>query len=668
VGGPMTRYAVEHHDPKSERARRRASVVDRDQLARFRYHCVLTYREATGAQHERVAAVAAAIDGGTIPLPALVPGQRLESLHPSRLSLTRWDKRAGAPATIEALRDAARSGRPRLTWSPAMTQALETAVGAAQPLHVVVEKVREAARAEGLRSPAENTIKRAVRRLPPEFRRIAVHGPHAAKAGALRHGAVSTTMPLEWLSLDFAELPIAVRAQGKTDRLIVKPGVVLITDWFSGVIVGYALVDPSLRARTGSYVTEDVHAALCGVFYPEFAMPACVAYSGALPMGLRFDRAAMHTEVRALTDYGVQIPNLPGYAPHRNGKVEATHILVKRLVDRLVGSTQHWRVLDADALLKGTAGKKPATALDPDNLKRAEPQRWRLPCRVDDLPTFPQFAEAFDDLVHQINHEDVSEGPGGGVTTRHHRFMAHRQLDRLRPGRDGWPLLEVLTCRVESRGIRFHQIGRMAAVTRDGTELDVGASATIRLHPLWAGAFVVVDDQHEVVAPHAEWARGVNPASLAYEHNQARRAARIRVKVAQDTTMRDALGDLSAVFNQELEAVEQRGLAPDIEMPSTVPAESRTDAPVKPQATRTRQRAGSAKRTTAATDVVPITSSPIAERLQRAAMLPRVTSTPASGRPAGLTLARGPFRHATRPIPAAAVPPVFPHSTEERAG
>ncbi len=586
----MTRYAVDHHDPRSERVRQRASVVDRDAVARFRYHCTLAFREATGSMRVRVDAVAATIRSGATPVPPLAAGVSVESIIPSRVTLVRWDKKAGIPARIDALRDGARSGRPRLAWSPAMTQALETAVGSALPLSVVVEKVREAAAADGHTPPSENTIKRVYRRLPPEFRRIAVHGPHAAKSGALRHGAVSTSMPLEWLSLDFAELPMAVRAQGKTDRLIVKPGVVLITDWFSGVIVGYTLVDPSLRARTGSYVTEDVHAALCGVLYPEFAMPACVPYSGALPMGLRFDRAAMHHEVRALTDYGVQIPNLPGYTPHRNGKVESTHVLVKRLVDRLVGSTQHWRVLDADALLQGATAKKPATAWDPENLKRAEPQRWRLPCRLDDLPTFPQFAEAFDDLVHQINHEDVPEGPAGGMTTRHHRFMAHRQLDRLRAGRDGWPLLEVLTCRVEPRGIRFHQIGRMASITREGTALAVGQSATIRLHPLWSGAFVAFGDRHEVVAPHAEWARGVNPASLAYEHNQARRAARVRVQVAQDTTMREALGDVAAVVNQELEVVEQRGLVADGERSTTSAAQSRTETSTRPPATRTRQR------------------------------------------------------------------------------
>jgi hypothetical protein len=433
----------------------------------------------------------------------------------------------------------------------------------------------------------------------------------------------------------------------------------LITDWFSGVIVGYQLVDPSLRQRTGSYVTEDVHAALCGVLYPEFAMPACAAYSGAMPMGVRFDRASMHHEIRALSEYGVQIPNLPGYTPHRNGKVEAMHRVVKRLVEGLVGSTKRWRIVDTDALHRGTQTKKPATAYDASNLKRAEPERWRLPCRVDDLPTFAEFADTFDGIIAQINHEEIPEGPAGGTTTRHHRFMAHRQLDRLRAGRDGWPLLEVLTCRVEARGIRVHQIGRMAAVTREGTPLAVGQTVTLRLHPLWNGAFVVFPEHHEFVQPHADWARGLNPAMLAYEHNQARRAARTRVEAAQDATLRAALGDGPAVAMREYETVEQQGKYAD------APAASDNDAPDQPALSRSTQasapappsrakRAPAARATPTAPGPAPSAQSAqsaqsldLVERLKRAQQ-PRGTRPPGGG---AHPVARGPLRLIRRPLP-----------------
>lgn len=648
----MIRYAVDHHDPKSERLRKRESVTARDADAQFRFACVVAFREAVGTLQQRVDAVSAAIQNGLIAVPAPPPGGALADLTPSPLSLKRWDKKAGTPPSIENLRDRPRSGRPRLEWSPAMQKALEDAAGTAQPLAVVVERVQQAAKDEGRTPPSPNTVARAYRRLPPEFRRIAVHGPHAAKAGALRHGAVAATLPMEWLSLDFTELPILVRAQGKTERGFVKPGAVLITDWFSGVIVGYQLVDPSLRARTGSYVTEDVHAALCGVLYPEFSMAACAAYSGSLPMGIRFDRATMHNEVRALAAYGVQIPNLPGYTPHRNGKVEATHQVVKRLVDRLVGSTQRWRIIDAEAVLTGTA-KKPATAWDADNLKRREPERWRLPCRLEDLPSFPEFAAAFDDMIAEFNHEEVREGPAGGVTTRHHRFMAHRQPARLRAGSDGYPLLEVLTCKVESRGIRFHQIGRLAAVTREGTPFAVGQSVTVRLHPLWAGAFAVMDMHHEFVEPHQEWARRISPAALAYEHNQARRAARQRVEAAQDSAMREQLGDVAAVVNQELAEAEQRGVEPDV--PLKLVKDEPTGAvkprtPAKPSRRAARRSEQPSQTSSTSASETPSNASVVA-RIQSAAIAPRLAPrlAPPTGGP---TVRRLPSRVPVRiPVP-----------------
>ena len=120
----MSPYAVDHHDPKSERRRKQRSVVDADAVARFRFGCVQVFRAVEGTMQARVAAVADAIRSGQIPCPPRAAGAPAEDLTPSRLSLVRWDKRAGTPPTMERLRDGARSGRPRLDWTPAMEQAL----------------------------------------------------------------------------------------------------------------------------------------------------------------------------------------------------------------------------------------------------------------------------------------------------------------------------------------------------------------------------------------------------------------------------------------------------------------------------------------------------------------------------------------------------------------
>ena len=322
-----------------------------DARAARRFAWASFVRRFQGPVRQAREALIIAMQNGQVPAPPPRKGKTMEELAPSIWSVHYWRARHENDATLTALRDRPKSGRPLVVLESRLEAIfLEEVMGGltSKPakLH---ERLVEKARELGIEPPSFAVVRARLADMPHAARVVAEHGRSAALADAVVHGAVPAPLPHMVWTLDELELPAWVKVYSHllNTLVAVKASAVVIVDGCSGVVVGYFISNSLRRDALRGVDRWDVLAAIAGACFPAFAPPACAAFAGFLPRVVRIDKHASHEEARhKLVALGVEVPNLPGRQPWSRGEVERTVALLKGGCARFHGHESRFEVAE----------------------------------------------------------------------------------------------------------------------------------------------------------------------------------------------------------------------------------------------------------------------------------------------------------------------------------
>lgn len=228
-------------------------------------------------------------------------GELTVSRFPGRASFYRWMKTAlqkeGAP-TIGDFADRPRSGRPRVSWHPAVVDRFEelvlSQIHPSLPL-LYKELVTWAEQQEPkLPVPSIAAVRSRYNSIDFAALSAARHGRRAARADAIVKGAVPAEYPHQIWTLDEMDAPNWIKALNpQTGRLeSVRPKVILVIDNYSRVVLACHVCEPFKGGEaTVSFDSEDVLGTVLAATFRELASEACKPFTGFLPGDVRMDAA-----------------------------------------------------------------------------------------------------------------------------------------------------------------------------------------------------------------------------------------------------------------------------------------------------------------------------------------------------------------------------------------
>jgi len=329
--GTFSPAAKAAHADRQDEAEARAFA--RWQVAKF---AAVAYARCQ-SERETHRRVRDAMDSGV--LPPRAPSSR----NAVRTLLKAW---TDGQRDIADYRDAPRHGRPKAIPAP-VVESVRLAVRLANygALRQLADRVAREAMRDGLYVPSYERVRRLVATEGRCVRAASAYGSRVAQQEALPLGTVPARAIHDTWVIDEATLPFWLRVfdADTATWCSTRPTLISVVDHKSGACVGYWVADPTAHrdtetgaiARSG-YDANDVMAALLAAALTECATPATAAFSGHLPMTLRWDNHATHQLLRkALEGWDRQpIPEIRSFFPAAQDEAA----LVDELLEDATGS------------------------------------------------------------------------------------------------------------------------------------------------------------------------------------------------------------------------------------------------------------------------------------------------------------------------------------------
>jgi hypothetical protein len=402
-------------------------------------------------------------------------------------------------------------------------------------------------------------------------RAASAYGSRVAQQEALPLGTVPAQAIHDAWVVDEATLPFWIRAfdVDTATWFSTRPTLISVVDHKSSACVGYWVADPTAHrdvqtgaiARSG-YDTQDVMTALLAAALPECATPATAAFTGHLPMALRWDNHATHQLLRrSLEGWDQQpiptiraffpdhedeaalpldgdeatghphdttdatgappvdatgerltlssttsltIPRLPVQRPINRGKVERKLGTIKARFGDVPSAITQVIPLDRLSVLPVEARRLAAGA--GDRVARLDP------IAVERLPTIDDARTWVEARIHHYNHAERSRVLGG--VTRRVAYERARPA-RLRKGTDLLLALPTASVPVTREGLTVTRDGQTFAFSPfvdNRFVLPIDQLVTLKLHPLGLMAWARLGDHHYRLRPRIEAASGTDAA------------------------------------------------------------------------------------------------------------------------------------------------------------
>lgn len=536
----------------SAHTRRKADARARsDRRAHQRLAWATFIREFDGSLPKCREAMIQAMEAGKLMPPFLKPGQTIRDATPSLFTLGEWRRLPDERLSVERLRHKPSGGRPRTPWHPEVTMEFEQQISAGRferpaALH---KHLKRFATARGLPYPPVHQVHHRMGDVPLLRRVVARHGKRAGIADAANHGAVPATYAHEIWVLDELDLPVWVKTYSFEAQQIVavKPVVILVVDGASGVVVSYYVANPLARGALRGADRDDVMATVLSGCFPELARPACVRYAGWKPTTLRYDRAPIHSDSRQrLRDIGVNVPELPGYAPWARGQVEAVVNIIKAAVVAFHGYDKLFSVAEYASPTDLTT--REAAVRSGDRIPEV------TPVLVQDMWSMQRLADELDTVIREFNEDQLHD------RTKMPRAASYGlALDstKLVSGRDATSCLIPHRVKVQKNGIRVNRIPFEAA--GKDFQFPVGSRVDIRIDPAFRGIFAESAEGMRFLRPAREAALHTDPADVVHRMNsivsfydQQSRAAKEFIRQREIGLEQSELAD--AIAEEQLDA------------------------------------------------------------------------------------------------------------------
>jgi hypothetical protein len=441
-------------------------------------------------------------------------GELTVSRFPGRASFYRWMKTAlqkeGAP-TIGDFADRPRSGRPRVSWHPAVVDRFEelvlSQIHPSLPL-LYKELVTWAEQQEPkLPVPSIAAVRSRYNSIDFAALSAARHGRRAARADAIVKGAVPAEYPHQIWTLDEMDAPNWIKALNpQTGRLeSVRPKVILVIDNYSRVVLACHVCEPFKGGEaTVSFDSEDVLGTVLAATFRELASEACKPFTGFLPGDVRMDAAKQHNRAKTeLRKHGVGAKSLEVGAPWERGSIES---LIGRFSDLCYDIAGHvqWS-LPADRVNENQHRLRSVAAATTLRVKR------KAIIAVEDLLSVPEYQDELERVVQRYNgtkHRALGTSP----EVKYHNDLRTRVL---RPAPDALSMMEPVTLTVGKTGIEHRNRKFMPVVA--GVPLAVGTQVVCRPDPLRRGIFAKIDKTYYFFQEAVAWSRHQNSADVVRE-------------------------------------------------------------------------------------------------------------------------------------------------------
>lgn len=493
-------------------ARRKTAARERsDRRAQQRLAWARFAQQFDGSGDACRKAMIVAMEKGTLIPPFLKEGKTLRECAPSVWCIQQWRALPPERLTVESLRHKPVGGRPRATWHPAVADEFDLQVSSGRFTKVMplFNHLRKFAEARGIPAISYEQVRYRMAEVPLIRRVVGRHGKRAGIADAANHGAVPATYAHEMWVLDELELPVFVKAHSFELRqnVAVKPSVVLIVDGASGVIVSYFVANPLARGALKGADRDDIMSALLSGFLPEFAPPACARYAGWKPKVLRYDRAPIHQDSRRrLDDVGIDVPDLPGFAPWQRGLVEAAVKVIKEATLTFHGHADLYSIAEYASKTDLTTREAAVRA----NERITE----KVPVLIENLWSMDRLGAELDTVVREFNEERIHDE---AKMPRAARYGLALDADKLVSGRDTLSLLSPHRVMVQKNGIRVQRIP--FEHTTEGFSFPVGSRVDLRVDPALRGLFAETPSGLVFLRPMRQAALSTDPASVSHRIN-----------------------------------------------------------------------------------------------------------------------------------------------------
>lgn len=542
-------------DRPARRRERVARIQADDVRAQVRY-CLVAFTRGLDASlslNARVAAVRQALADGTLKLP---DGVDVRTVAPGRSSVHRWLQLADDGVSIEQLRDRPRAGRPREPLAAALERVIVDACATGREygprdLHRLLEKK---ATELSLEAPSYEQVRLRLSELMHVLRSVGRHGKRAGLADATVHAAVPAERPHAVWTLDELDAPVWVKVYSHVEQAVVatKPVVILVVDQFTGLIVGYHVVNPLRRDTLRGFDGVDVRAAFVGTCLPEIANNCCAPFGGYLPDYLRLDRHGSHEELRQLArTLHIEVPDLAGLAPWARGSVEAQVKAVKQGLRHVRGFAETAEVAEHISGENREAVRVAAGTMERETVKS--------PYAIDQLMNLDEFTNTVDNIIREINARPRKEGR---EPSRQDAYLMAHQHHKCRSGADAWSLLIPSTATTQKNGIAQGDIVYLPVDTT--VALLVNERLTLRLDPGLRALYVVQKDGTRVLCRPSREVAATRSAAGASKAAYALVSLADRIAAAARQRHREA--ELTAAGCEHADAIakEQRNALPGI--------------------------------------------------------------------------------------------------------
>lgn len=546
--------------------RRERQVEQQERLAKARFETA-KYAAALADQQFALRDIAylvrVAVDGGTLPPDAPC------SLEAIRRLIERW--RGGARSCADYA-DRARSGRPAGQYDLRLVKIIIDAIAEStytsvlQLTRLVERAARELTDPPAGRVPSYHAVMRMVQAAGPVARVAARYGSRAAELYAQPHGTYATQYTHDEWRVDETMAPwYEVAWDEDLDQFVsVRPHLIIVRDYKSGVVVGYAISDPTQRTgedgrmMRGGYDTADVFAALLSAACPEVSPASTRPFAGHLPKRIRWDNDKTHVKLGRILRHlggqvtldasglfqeptaevlregvpapatGIDVPPMRVRFPKARGDVEALLKYVKQLCIGMQGHVD--RVEPTDRL-----GTEPEVARSQAaSAGTVEPRVERVPPEA--LPTRAEQLVAFDAVIARYNSTHRNRVHQRTARSRFFQFFPPHP----RKGHDLLLALPPHAAVVQGNGIVVyvdkHEYRYSTHV--DGVALEVGSEVTYRLDPLFRGIWILLFGHWRYVL--AKETAALDPARAQAEARHRRLVARAASGEAADARERAA--------------------------------------------------------------------------------------------------------------------------------